>query len=1228
MRTFFHTKLHTKKTWICVFAAMMLVVCLSAAVMCTHTAFAGNKQSLADAVKSDVYRELANASMYLQSEDWVGACDMLMDAIDAQCEEDSFQLSSDQRLQVKDTLKELVISLSDHGMITFDPNGNLTELSKAYLSNAASYALTSVTGTGEVAISSTVLSDLISTEAIDTAVTKMKTTYMQSIDQFAGDGQSLTDLSDIQTQLDALKKGLKARDSELVEASQIALRVDALETMVSTLKNSPVLIDGNSEGTDGTTAKLAALESGLDAMKEAVSSADEGKTLDEVSRLSDDVASLSKELAELKQSDIDTSFGKLSHEISAREAAIASLRDELNTMEQANTTMTTSLQDSVSGLSDSLSSMQTSLGEVRSEQQTTLNTWKTGVNGTLAVMQSEIRTLSETDEANVTSLASLSRSIDDVKAAVSDNEQRQSEELRLMEKNLQTQINDTRQSLTEQLSSTKNQLLSRFNALDLTLSNAIDEEVIARSTSDAAIQEQIHSTANTSLEKQAEEIQGDSVFAKLGSLLKKITSLNTYIDTSVSGEAAARESATQKLQQDLDEKVTDINFAMNNLQRELASTDSDNASAILAAKRELVQALDALDLSLSGDLSDLEGRTQEDIEAVRQSVTRLQESLKDSDEGLTTDLEETRDEFTGQLSETKDQLFENIFQLEIAFDEEMNVEETAREEADAALQAQIRSETENELEHAAGEIEGTTIFEKLGTLLRKLLALGTHVDQSVAEESRAREEAVRNLQEDIGSKAEDIQIAMNELQDVLSRADAEQTAALNQTKSDLEAALSQMETTLSTDISDLDASTKEQITSVMDTITSLQNTLQNADAALAQDLDSTKNQLSLALNTAKTQLSDQISSLDSAISSSIAVEKQERADADRSLLERIHSTANTLLEQKAGEITGETVFEKLGSLLKSFTIFSEHTDQAIADEISERKTATQNLQKDINDKVEAVDQAMQELQAQLAQADADNAVAIAQAKSSLETALDALGRSLSSDISALDTKTQEQIADIRGTITTLRTDLEIADRNLARDLTSARSTLSGQISSAQSTLSSQISTLDNSLNQTVDAEIQAREAADNTLKEQIQSSSNTDLEKKAGEITGSTVFEKLGTLFQQFNALKKTDEWAQNITLSHTASSGTKIYGILNSSDSLHEGWKMWKLDGASLGVTFHAAGDSSPESEVFVTYVGNEGLIMEYQIKEGYLIIYTPTAPSADIAISSIHVQNQIAVP
>ena len=128
------------------------------------------------------------------------------------------------------------------------------------------------------------------------------------------------------------------------------------------------------------------------------------------------------------------------------------------------------------------------------------------------------------------------------------------------------------------------------------------------------------------------------------------------------------------------------------------------------------------------------------------------------------------------------------------------------------------------------------------------------------------------------------------------------------------------------------------------------------------------------------------------------------------------------------------------------------------------------------------------------------------------------------------------------------------------------------------------------------------------------------------DVSGVTVFAKLGSLYKAIGSVKKSEGWAQNITLSNSSSSGTKIYAIEDSTDPNHAGWKMWRIDGESLGLDFRAKTADSPDSEVKVNFAGKPVFIKEWgDVEDGCIILYTPTVPDSDIFISSIHVTNQI---
>lgn len=1066
MRTYFH--IHKKFKIVVILA--LSAICLSIAVLCAQKFFVKSRLSLADAVKTNIYNEASGFSKALSEEDWDSAGELLLASVDSMYSSSAPTLPVEQRARIKDLFVELVTSLNDYEMIAYDADGALTELSKSYLANAASYAVTSIAGTGHIPRSQTALSEFISTNSIDLAVKKLESSYAETARQL-GDPDSQLNLEDMQAQMNALKAGLADHNDDKINLGKLALRVAALETMVTTLKNSSI--------TDDAGGELAAGHG---------------------------------------QADKDTTIANLKKEISNREASIAALQAELDAMAQPGGKITSSLQSSVSGVSAGLSDLQTSA----EREGSTLK---------LSTANSLAATDQDTAQAGST--------------------------------------------VSGQLSDLKKQIYDKIRSVNAALSSKLNEEMVARAVSDAAIQEQIRSSADTSLEKQADAIEGISVFAKLGALFKKLIALNTYIDSSVENESRARNNATRELQSHINARVEEVYLAMNHLQSELTNTDSDNTYAILTAKKDLELALADLDTSLSGKLSEQGNATQEQISSVLQTVTQLQESLQTADSGLAADLENARNSLSKQLETAKTQLNGKISLLDAVLNDAISAEEKARQASDAAIQDQIHSSEGTELEQDANGLEGETIFAKLGSLLRKIISLGQHVDSSIASEAAARQLSVEALQNEIDKKISNVNDAMAHLQEELTAADAKNAAAITEAKNGLELALDDLNTTLSADISALDTDTKATISDIRQTISTLQTTLQEADADLASDLENARTTLLGQINTTKSTLDTQIRTLDQSMSDAI--------------------------------VTLRT-----------------HVDDSISAERTARKQAIEELHDDLTANIGDVNTSIRNLQTELNKANDNNTDEIKKAKDDLENALDDLETSISGDISALDSKTQADISDILSTIASLQTNLEDADAALAQNLESARSILNGQITSAKNTLTGQISSLDQYLNDSISAEEQSRKQADQALKNQLYSEDYTDLEQKANEISGTTVFEKLGTILNHIHALKKTDEWVQNVTLCHTAASGTKMFGILNSSDSAHAGWKMWKLDGASLGVTFHAEDTDTPESEIHIMYAGNPVMIMEYQVREGYLIIYTPTTPQEDIIIRNIHVQNQ----
>ena len=1066
----FTKKNAVKRILICFFTIAFTVICISSFAMRSNVASAKNKLSMSDAIKTSAYGEMTRISQFLQSDDLDSVSKTLMDSIDSQIAEASIEISNEQRIQIKDTLEELISSLNEHGMIEYDSDGDLTELSKSYLSNAASYAATSVIGDGEVALSNTVLADLVSTDAIDTTVSKIQESYIEITSQLTDDNGAPLDLADMKSQLDTLEKGLIDKNGNQISVSKIALRVAALETMVTTLKNSAAASTDYSNLADETNEKLASIESELGSVQLSLQSSDASsdEICNDVDQLALDVSALALKLKDFNQSDLDVALSDLSKEISDRKTAVSTLQNEIDSITQNNTNITSALQTSVSGLANDLASLQTSVSGIKSEQLSSLETWRTGVNANITSLQKEVQTLGSTDTATAATLSSLNQSLSAVKGALNNSEQTLSGNIKALENSLaavNSQLNSNTNSLSESLSDVKTQL-SQINA-------------------------QIYDSNKT-------YISGSYVTGSDGNTYK-------YVGPSNADASAIPDPTT-------------ISYDENGKSAFWEKVDSTNAlSDQLATINQQTEKLENV-LSASS-YSETCPYTKGSY--VYDEITgKFYECILDAPAGTSlSDANYWKEaaNATGLSKALSDLVSANNL-MQISMDQEV-LNRIASEEA---IQSQIRSDPESELEQEAGRIDGSTVYAKLGSLFKTILYLSSYIDSSVADEAANRESATQALQDDINSKVAAVHSAMDALQQSLSDSNTDNSAAIADAKSELEDALAALDTSLSGDISDLDSTTQSNIASLLGTVRSLQTTLQDADAGLAEDLESAKTALGSQLDSTKETLNGQISTLDASLSSAIDAEEQARADADAALQEQIHSAANTELEQKAGEIDGTTIFAKLGALLKrvitnedKINAQGDRLSSQISDETRNRESATQTLQDDINSKVAAVHSAMDTLQESLSDSNTDNSAAIADAKSELEDALAALDTSLSGDISDLDSTTQSNIASLLGTVRSLQTTLQDADAGLAEDLESAKTALGSQLDSTKETLNGQISTLDASLSSAIDAEEQARADADAALQEQIHSAANTELEQKAGEIDGTTIFAKLGALLKR-----------------------------------------------------------------------------------------------------------------
>lgn len=513
------------------------------------------------------------------------------------------------------------------------------------------------------------------------------------------------------------------------------------------------------------------------------------------------------------------------------------------------------------------------------------------------------------------------------------------------------------------------------------------------------------------------------------------------------------------------------------------------------------------------------------------------------------------------------------------------------------LLKQIRSKNGSALESEADAISGNTVWAKLGTLWKKVRKNTdniTKTNTAVAEEALSR----AALKEDIDANIKSVNDAITKLQKALNSYKDPEIAAI---KAQLEQAISALNTTLSANISSVSKETKDSISTIQMQITALQSLLASSNTNSNNNYESLNN----SLQSAKDSLNEDLAALDLSLRADLAA-----------LAGKIESSAPTDLEKTGEAIGGTTVIGKLGNLFVKMTALGDSLSGSISDETRARESAAKTLQNNINSQVKDINAAMQKLQDALSESNDSNADAIVSAKAELKHALDTLDETLSGNIDQLDSETRGKISSLNGTISDLKSALEGTDEEIRAALSTAKQSLADQIAS-----------LDASLTDLVNAERDARIASEAALQAQIKSESNTGLEKIASEeITGVTVFGKLGSLYKSIGAVKQTEGWAQDITLNNTSESGTKIYGIQDSTDPNHAGWKMWRIDGASLGLDFRAEKSDCPESEVKINYLKNPVIIRDYgDVEDGFIVIYTPSIPDVPISIRSIHVTNKL---
>ncbi len=1123
------------------------------------------------------------------------------------------------RQSIRDTITELTEMLDEEGFIAYNDNNLLTEESKAYLANAAAYAVSSCAAGDnvEVTVDGTVLSDIISTEALEETMGIVTGDYEQAALNMVGEDGEVYDLGDMKAQLDGLQEAKAANDEDQVEVAKLALRVSAVEATVDSLlyeDASGIDVESFKEGTD---QEIEALKTEVANLKGSVSKINETTTVtgtkpatysnngtsyateaqytnlaSQVASLNTKVTAVVSKIAETNATDLNAAVSSVQTSLEAKDAAIKTLEKDITATESDQKI----LSASVNTLTGDVASLKATINTLQASGTQDLAVWKTTAATQIAALQAEVAKISTADSATNAQITTLQNSLNTLQTKVASINTNVDDDVKNLSSAVET-LKNSMSTVNSAITTNNSKVQETADALDsavTNLRNTISSNQAEQTEKNIELSNQLGvvndavddakknlaKLQDTTYKADTEYNQGDLVTIKDGSEYNGMVYECTQ--DGVTGKYPPQEAAFWKLS-----SSQEIINQQNQALKELSQASSDMKS-ILAAN--------AYDPAVGAEQGDY----------VYDESSGLIYVVVQTIEGGSVNAPASIYKEDGTVNEEYFRLSENAETLNNAISaltKSSQDAQTAINESIYGLEDQMNMLNASAYSAAQAYIVGDYVTGKDGLTYRAYRTLvdenGSviHVDPVEDTKDSAEEPPKGSYWVQVISNTNDKIAAINALNEKMQNWLDANTFTGTETSYVQGDLVYEPESAMIYEcIQDKTITTKDDLEDT-DYFHPLEG---NVPVSMNNLRASTKN------------LSDSIFYLQSLI-------KGDGSDE---------------LEIKADEIEGETFLAKIGTLWKNFLsqkddirLISDTLGGRITDEVTNRESATQALQSDINTKVGNVNTALTNLQTELGNSNTNNAEAIAAAKGELQTALSELNTALSGDISSLDTTTQSNIADVLNTVSALQTTLESADSGLASDLENAKTQLSSDLTAAKNTLDGQISTMNTSLVADIEAEEQAREAADAALQEQIHSAENTDLEQKADEITGATILAKFGTVWNRLTDMQKTDEWAQNITLSCTAESGERKYPIMDSTDPAHSGWKMWVIDAESIGVTIQAKTSTTPESEVMITYEGKPTEILAYDdpVVDGYIHIYTPSVPDSDLVIRTIHVQNMI---
>lgn len=337
-------------------------------------------------------------------------------------------------------------------------------------------------------------------------------------------------------------------------------------------------------------------------------------------------------------------------------------------------------------------------------------------------------------------LTDVNKSMDNLQKLMEEGNNANKQALEKAKEDLQENLATLKETLSQDTSNLAKETQDRFNELKAV---TIELETVLRGE-DEQIRQALEITKEE-INKQAEALDerlSVEIAQKEQERIAADKELNDKVDSNaektekdLADNKKATEDADKRLQDQIDKNLSDVNKSMEDLQELMGEGDAANKQALDEAKKDLQEKLETLHSTLSQDVSNLAKDTQDKIEDIKATIDALEKALRGEDQQIRQALSTAKEELNKQAKELDEKLSAEIAQ-----------KEQERIAADKALQDQISTNTSAGLEKIADEnIPGNTVFEKLGSLFNKDVELQTALDK----EAEDRADAIREVNEAI-----------------------------------------------------------------------------------------------------------------------------------------------------------------------------------------------------------------------------------------------------------------------------------------------------------------------------------------------------------------------------------------------------------------------------------------------------------------------------------------------